>query len=77
MSGRSPVSLRPSDLRAAQRASLTSWRNVGYFPEKDATGKEVWPIGDEKVWKAGMRGVDAGQYLATAEAHILTLFIPL
>jgi len=32
----------------------------GYLPEKDASGKEKWPRGDEKVWKAGMRVVDKG-----------------
>ncbi|KZT00396.1 glycosyltransferase family 35 protein [Laetiporus sulphureus 93-53] len=31
---------------------------TGYLPETDATGKEVWPRGDEKVWKAAMRGLD-------------------
>ncbi|KAG5352510.1 hypothetical protein C0989_001995 [Termitomyces sp. Mn162] len=31
---------------------------TGYLPEKDASGKEKWPKGDEKVWKAGMRGLD-------------------
>jgi len=31
---------------------------TGYLPETDATGKEKWPRGDEKVWKAGTRGVD-------------------
>jgi len=32
----------------------------GYLPEKDASGKEKWPLGNEKVWKAGMRTVDKG-----------------
>jgi starch phosphorylase len=31
---------------------------TGYLPEVDATGKEKWPRGDEKVWKAGIRGLD-------------------
>ncbi|KAF8220492.1 phosphorylase-domain-containing protein [Tricholoma matsutake] len=31
---------------------------TGYLPETDASGKEKWPKGDEKVWKAGMRSVD-------------------
>lgn len=30
------------------------------MPETDASGKEKWPKGDEKVWKAGMRSVDEG-----------------
>ena len=32
----------------------------GYLPETDATGKEKWPRGDEKIWKAGIRGLDKG-----------------
>ncbi|KAF9447389.1 glycosyltransferase family 35 protein [Macrolepiota fuliginosa MF-IS2] len=31
---------------------------TGYLPETDASGKEKWPKGEEKVWKAGMRGLD-------------------
>jgi len=31
---------------------------TGYLPEVDETGKEKWPRGDEKVWKAGIRGLD-------------------
>ena len=28
---------------------------IGYIPERDeATGKEVWPRGDEKTWKKGL-----------------------
>ncbi|KIJ64336.1 glycosyltransferase family 35 protein [Hydnomerulius pinastri MD-312] len=33
---------------------------TGYLPEKDAEGKEKWPRGDEKVWRAGFRGLDTG-----------------
>lgn len=33
----------------------------GYTPETDESGKEKWPRGDEKVWKAGLRGVNTGQ----------------
>ena len=33
---------------------------AGYQAEKDETGKEKWPIGDESTWKAGLRGVDTG-----------------
>ncbi|KAF8963280.1 glycogen phosphorylase [Flammula alnicola] len=29
-----------------------------YLPEKDASGKDKWPRGDEKAWKDGMRNVD-------------------
>ncbi|KAF9260379.1 glycogen phosphorylase [Marasmius fiardii PR-910] len=32
---------------------------TGYLPETDASGKEKWPRGDEKVWKSGLRGVDS------------------
>ncbi|CAA7263964.1 unnamed protein product [Cyclocybe aegerita] len=31
---------------------------TGYLPEKDASGREKWPKGDEKTWKAGLRSVD-------------------
>ncbi|KIP06577.1 glycosyltransferase family 35 protein [Phlebiopsis gigantea 11061_1 CR5-6] len=31
---------------------------TGYLPEVDETGKEKWPRGEEKVWKAGTRGLD-------------------
>ncbi|PCH42943.1 glycosyltransferase family 35 protein [Wolfiporia cocos MD-104 SS10] len=31
---------------------------TGYTAERDETGKEKWPIGDEQTWKAGMRGLD-------------------
>ncbi|KAG2006281.1 glycogen phosphorylase [Coprinopsis cinerea AmutBmut pab1-1] len=31
---------------------------TGYLPETDASGKEKWPRGEEKVWRAGMRSVD-------------------
>ncbi|KAJ7159953.1 glycogen phosphorylase [Mycena crocata] len=31
---------------------------TGYLPETDASGKEKWPRGEEKVWKEGMRDVD-------------------
>ncbi|KLO16468.1 glycosyltransferase family 35 protein [Schizopora paradoxa] len=32
---------------------------TGYQPDKDASGKEIWPRGDEKTWKEGIRGVDS------------------
>jgi len=31
---------------------------TGYLPEKDASGRDKWPRGDEKVWKEGTRTVD-------------------
>ncbi|GLB44296.1 putative phosphorylase is an important allosteric enzyme in carbohydrate metabolism [Lyophyllum shimeji] len=31
---------------------------TGYLPERDASGKEKWPRGDEKIWKSSMRSVD-------------------
>lgn len=34
---------------------------AGYLPDKTgADGKEVWPIGDEKAWKSGLRSVERG-----------------
>ncbi len=35
---------------------------LGYLPEKDAAGKEQWPLGDEKAWKEGLRGVYSGVF---------------
>jgi starch phosphorylase len=37
-------------------------RYAGYLPEVDEDGKEKWPRGQEKVWKAGLRGLDAGEF---------------
>jgi starch phosphorylase len=34
---------------------------TGYLPEKDESGKEKWPRGDEKVWKNGLRGLDTDE----------------
>ena len=36
---------------------------AGYIPETDEKGHEKWPRGEEKVWKAGLRGVDKGMCL--------------
>jgi hypothetical protein len=33
----------------------------GYLPEKDASGKEKWPKGEEEVWKDGYRKLDTGE----------------
>jgi len=33
---------------------------TGYLPEKDASGKDKWPRGEEKVWREGMRTIDKG-----------------
>jgi len=33
----------------------------GYFAEVDESGKEKWPRGEEKVWKAGLRVADKGR----------------
>lgn len=38
---------------------------TGYTPETDEAGQEKWPRGDEKVWKAAIRGVDKGEQLMT------------
>ncbi|KAH6873979.1 glycogen phosphorylase [Coprinopsis sp. MPI-PUGE-AT-0042] len=43
--------------RPAPRSSRRHIRTLtGYLPETDASGKEKWPRGDEKVWKEGIRG---------------------
>lgn len=35
----------------------------GYTPETDAvTGKEKWPVGDEKAWKDGIPALTTGEY---------------
>ncbi|KAF9555972.1 glycogen phosphorylase [Agrocybe pediades] len=31
---------------------------TGYTPEKDASGRDKWPRGEEKVWKESMRTLD-------------------
>jgi starch phosphorylase len=41
----------------------------GYTPEKDSQGKEKWPIGDEAVWKDGLRDVDAGERALLSHPH--------
>ncbi|KAJ7756371.1 glycogen phosphorylase [Mycena olivaceomarginata] len=51
--GPSPVRISRPD----RRAMLTRLY-AGYLPETDASGKEKWPRGEEKVWKEGMRDVD-------------------
>ena len=33
----------------------------GYHPEKDESGKEKWPRGEENVWKDGYRHLDTGE----------------
>ncbi|KAI0656188.1 glycogen phosphorylase [Cubamyces menziesii] len=38
--------------KTAQRRHVRTL--TGYTPETDATGKEKWPVGDEKVWKEGI-----------------------
>jgi starch phosphorylase len=35
-------------------------RFAAFFPERDASGKEKWPRGDEKTWKAGAPGLSDG-----------------
>ena len=34
---------------------------AGYTAETDASGKEKWPIGDEKAWKEGIPALTAGE----------------
>ncbi|KAL7278510.1 hypothetical protein ACG7TL_007509 [Trametes sanguinea] len=38
--------------KTAQRRHVRTL--TGYIPETDASGKEKWPVGDEKVWKEGI-----------------------
>lgn len=49
----------PKTIGRPQRARRHVRTLTGYTPETDETGKEKWPRGDEKVWKAGLRGVDS------------------
>ena len=35
---------------------------TGYLPEKDESGKDKWPRGEEKVWRDGMRTIDRGEF---------------
>ncbi|KAI8992832.1 glycogen phosphorylase [Trametes punicea] len=49
----------PSTIGQPTKAAKTAPRRhvrtlTGYTPETDASGKEKWPIGDEKVWKEGI-----------------------
>ncbi|KAI0702666.1 hypothetical protein C8Q76DRAFT_802266 [Earliella scabrosa] len=48
----------PSTIGKPTKTAKTSRRHVrsltGYTPETDATGKEKWPVGDEKAWKEGI-----------------------
>jgi starch phosphorylase len=34
---------------------------IGDFPEVDEKGQEKWPKGDEKTWKAALRGITTGE----------------
>ncbi|CAL1697658.1 unnamed protein product [Somion occarium] len=47
----------PSTIGKPARARRHVRSVTGYFPEIDEKGQEKWPRGDEKVWKAGLRGV--------------------
>ncbi|KAI0641026.1 glycogen phosphorylase [Trametes meyenii] len=49
----------PSTIGQPAKGAKTSQRRhvrtlTGYTPETDATGKEKWPVGDEKAWKEGI-----------------------
>ncbi|KAF8624321.1 hypothetical protein AX15_005950 [Amanita polypyramis BW_CC] len=47
---------------------------TGYLPETDASGNETWPRGNEKIWKAGSRGLDkdVSDYTKTFVNHVQT-----
>ena len=64
--------------------------SAGYTPETDEKGKERWPRGDEKAWKAGLRGVDKGTFLVSPfmldcywgfdkgnDCHVLYMHLPI
>ncbi|KAI0370981.1 glycogen phosphorylase [Pilatotrama ljubarskyi] len=49
----------PSTIGKPTKGTKTAQRRhvrtlTGYTPETDASGKEKWPVGDEKVWKEGI-----------------------
>lgn len=52
----------PSTIGKPARARRHVRSVTGYFPEIDEKGQEKWPRGDEKVWKAGLRGVHRGTF---------------
>jgi starch phosphorylase len=47
---------------------------TGYLPEPTADGKEPWPVGDEKTWKAGLQTVkgDASAITSSIVHHVQT-----
>ena len=46
---------------------------TGYLPEKDASGKDKWPRGEEKVWREGMRTIDRGEFTTSFLLSYLTI----
>jgi hypothetical protein len=46
---------------------------TGYLPEKDASGKDKWPRGEEKVWREGMRTIDRGEFTTFVFSSFLTI----
>lgn len=54
MSGLSQV--RPGIPQTASLIGIS-----GYLPDKDESGKEKWPKGEEVVWKDGYRQLDTSK----------------
>ncbi|KAF9007192.1 glycogen phosphorylase [Cyathus striatus] len=48
----------PKSIGKPERARRHQRTLTGYLPDTDASGKEKWPRGEEKVWKDGTRGLD-------------------
>ena len=49
--------------------SLHCLLRAGYTAETDASGKEKWPIGDEKAWKEGIPHLTTGECSLCAIPH--------
>ncbi|KZS95388.1 glycogen phosphorylase [Sistotremastrum niveocremeum HHB9708] len=45
---------------------------TGYLPDKDKSGKEIWPRGDEKTWKDNLRGISNGTLSTSIVNHVQT-----
>jgi hypothetical protein len=54
----STIGRPPSNTQRKARRHVRSL--TGDFPEIDERGEEKWPRGEEKAWKAAMRGVHTG-----------------
>jgi hypothetical protein len=54
---------------------------IGYIPERDeATGKEIWPRGDEGTWKKGLANApptDDDSISNSIVRHVQTVRVPI